>query len=149
MLVSISPQILRGAVGLCLCVLFAGPAAAVELSIRNDMRKDDAAPMLYIEDARSFESPKSRFRASVHPGKTVRVTKGNVSTLRVVRPFTRHKLKYDISCEEESPDKITITLMQIHNRKLPSACKVERIGHYSQRTGMHWKHGAPKPDKRR
>ena len=40
-------------------------ALAVELSIKNELRASEANSVLLVEDARSIESPKSRFTTSI------------------------------------------------------------------------------------
>lgn len=115
------------------------PAHAVELSIHNELREDESGSLLVIEEAKSFESPKSNYRINVYPGKTVRVTKGNVSHFVLVRPFERHKLKYEISCpQNEEGVQATVTMLDIHRGNLPAGCTVDRHGHWSRRTGIKW-----------
>lgn len=121
---------------------YASSATAVELSIRNELKDYESGNILTVEKARSFESPRSRFRVSVYPGKTVRVTKGNVAHFTLVRSFERHKLKYEVTCPEvENYDesiKATVTLLEIHQNKLPGGCEVVRHGHWSSRAGIKW-----------
>ncbi len=137
----------RGAVALVVCVFLAQVqgAQALELSIKNELRADEAGSVLYIEDARSIESPKSRFTASIQPGKTVKITRGNLGSVMLVRPFSRHKLKYEITCTGREELHATVTLLEIHNNTLPEGCTLSRVGHWSKRTGLNWQEKPNKP----
>ncbi len=128
----------------------ASPCSAIELSIHNEFRQDDKeGAILQIEEGRSIESPKSKFTSAVHPGKTVQVTRGNVTSFLLVWPFERHKLKYEIICPASPGGQETVTLLQIHENKLPAGCEVSRVGHWSKRAGIQWTtqaHENPLPD---
>ena len=113
-------------------------ALAIELSVHNELRPDEPNPMLVVEEARSVESPRTRFRVTIYPGKTVKITKGNLKIMRIVRPFNRHKLKYEIVCPNETEGEGVVTLLQIHENELPGGCYVDRTGHWSRRTGLKW-----------
>lgn len=123
-----------------LCTIFTSsePLFALELSVKNELRSDEAGSVLFIEDARSVESPKSRFQAHIQPGKTVKVTRGNLLNMMLVRPFSRHKLKYEVTCQEKANGHATVSLLDIHNNRLPEGCTVSRVGHWSRRTGLNW-----------
>ena len=140
--------------GICLlgvAVFYGGvpDCSAIELSLHNEFRPDDRdGAILQIEEGRSVESPKSKFSSAVHPGKTIQVTRGNVTSFLVVWPFERHKLKYEVICPADKPGSATVTLVQIHDNKLPGGCEVSRMGHWSKRAGIKWTdqhHDAPLP----
>lgn len=113
-------------------------ARAIELAIRNNFAEDDEGSLLVVEDAISFEAPDNRIKTEILPGETKAVTSGNVKQFFLNRVFARHRLKYEVVCTTESKGKKTLTLLDIHDEKLPTGCKVSRRGHWSKRSGLTW-----------
>jgi hypothetical protein len=113
-------------------------AAAIELAVRNNFVEGDEGSLLVVEDATSFEAPDNRIKTEINPGETKAVTSGNVKQFFLNRVFARHRLKYEIVCTAEAKGKKILTLLEIHDEKLPTGCKVTRRGHWSKRSGLTW-----------
>ncbi len=114
------------------------PAFAVELLIYNDLKESESGATLFIENARSVETPASKMHFKIGPGDTKPITRGNVTSFVLVRAYPDHKLKYDVSCPAEAKGSFTITILEVHNNKLPAGCRLERAGHWSKHTGLTW-----------
>ncbi|MCB0325366.1 MAG: hypothetical protein KDD69_17405 [Bdellovibrionales bacterium] len=126
---------------LVLCVvlgLAASPAYAVRLSIKNNLPESEDGSVLEIEEASSKEAPDNKVRFQILPGETKELTGGNVTNFVLVRIFKRHKLKYDVRCPASAEGQAVISLLEVHDERLPSGCKVVRRGHWSKRSGTNW-----------
>lgn len=113
-------------------------AYAIEIVVYNDLKESEEGYQLEIENARSYELPDTKIRFNITPGIKKRITNGNVSDFTLVRVFPTHKVKYQISCSKEASGRAVLTLIQVHDTKLPNGCKLERYGHWSKQTGMIW-----------
>ncbi|HQH25856.1 MAG TPA: hypothetical protein PLP17_00555 [Oligoflexia bacterium] len=127
---------------MCIAVVVGEPrcAQAIELQIFNNMKEKEPGSIFMIENARSAEAPDNKIQFRVLPGETKNITGGNVIAFVLVRVFHDHKLKYDVSCPADAQGAHKITLIDVHDNKLPGGCKVERTGHWSKMTGMNWGH---------
>jgi hypothetical protein len=117
---------------------FTSSAGAIELQLRNTFKEKEPGSILMIENARSTEAPDNKIQFKIMPGDTKSITAGNVIAFTLTRVFADHKLKYEVSCPAEAKGVYKITLIDVHDEKLPGGCKVVRTGHWSKMTGMNW-----------
>jgi hypothetical protein len=119
-------------------LFFASSAMAIELQLRNNFKEKEPGSILMIENARSVEAPDNKIQFKIMPGDTKNITGGNVIAFTLTRVFADHKLKYEVSCPADAKGVHKITLIDVHDDKLPGGCKVVRTGHWSKMTGMNW-----------
>lgn len=120
------------------CLVSSTPALSIELTIMNDLNIRDEGSVLQVDKAYSRESGKSPVKFEIRPGEHKRVTQGNVVSFIMTRIFPRHKLMYEIHCPKARDGQEVVTLLEIHENKLPGGCKVVRTGHRGKHSGMVW-----------
>lgn len=118
-------------------ILLCGNCFAAEVSILNNLEKQEEGTKLEVDNIHAYGIPKSKFKLTLYPGELKPLAAGSVTHFTVSRIFPTHKLKYDVECIPNEV-KVEITLSKIHENKMGEECKLMRFGHWSKRSGLKW-----------
>lgn len=110
---------------------------AIPVTIFNDLDKEPEGKMIEVEEVETIETRRIRYRLKIYPGQDKQIARGSVIRFSLSRVFPAHKLKYEVKCPK-GDDPVTINIQEIHDNKMPGGCTLERIGHWSRRTGVNW-----------
>jgi hypothetical protein len=112
-------------------------AVAVPVHIFNDLETEPEGRVLEVDSVETSTHKKRRFKLKIYPGETMQVSRGSVISFSISRIYPAHKVKYEVVCPDKG-EEVTMSILEIHNNKIKGPCQLNRIGHWSRRTGVNW-----------
>lgn len=112
-------------------------ASAVPVHIFNDLETEPEGEVLEVDSVETVLSKKSRYKLKIYPGETMQVGRGSVLSFSLSRIYPGHKMKYEVVCPDKG-EEVIMSIHDIHNNQIKGPCKLNRIGHWSKRTGVNW-----------
>jgi hypothetical protein len=113
------------------------PVHAVPIYIFNDLETEPEGTVLEVESVETTQSKKSRYRLKIYPGETMQISRGSVLSFSISRLYPSHKVKYQVVCPDKG-ENTTMSILEIHNNSIKGPCQLNKIGHWSRRTGLNW-----------
>jgi hypothetical protein len=110
---------------------------AVPIYIFNDLETEPEGNVLEVDSVETTQSKKSRYRLKIYPGETMQISRGSVLSFSISRLYPSHKVKYEVVCPDKGED-VTMSILEIHNNSIKGPCQLNKIGHWSRRTGLNW-----------